>query len=604
MLDLLLARIQDGIDIGSCQVKPKAAAVDDEPDDENGSTTTGSTHTASTRMSIRANRAADEAAQNKAAAPRRPSRLVSPEQKMRSAQISALVEVANEKFEERQQAFTTEADDVLAKFDPSTRYVGKAATLAFEHALRRIRRNRLYWDEPQVKAVKIKMRSRKFDPIHSIWGPRAKWSDSRNLYDTEETSKLRFRKDWPFALELGVANSIKRFGAAGLEAYIERAPQKSPDVGLEDAVEAIALVLERTHNLWYHLFSYYASLNNEIDYLTLNTWTQMLNDCKIIDERSEYCKKFMLETLFVEVDSHASRFDASHDRRVKALDRTEFFVALIRLAINRSVRTKRELDVARALENLLNQIEKRVSGPCIASPNDFRKRLAYGIEINQVLRLHETQLRSLFAMLAEITPYSRKDDPIVGYYSWVEFLREVQLLGSDLPERSATLCFAWSRTLVVDPRADKQGLLSGRAKEAGLPFEGFLEAMVHAAALKALPTDEEVRTRPGIHPRHAGVYIHELQTQDRYEYIAMLEQRTGTWGHVPKDEPLLHQRVAHLIALILHAIDHRLADDSVVGNPRTKDKMIMALPTTSKIKLSKWLKCTSLEAKVKQKGWP
>ena len=518
---------------------------------------------------------------------------------MHSAHISALVEEANEKFEERQQVFTTEADEILAKF--ATLHVGTAGMLAFEHALNRIRRNRLYWDEPQVKAVKVTRRSSsKWDPMFSIWGPRAKWSDSRNLYDTVGAAKLRFRNDWPYALELGVANSIKRFGAAGLEAYIDKAPDKSPDVGLEDAVEAVALVLEHTHNLWYHLFSYYASLNNEIDYLTLNTWTQMLSDCKLVDERSEYCKKAMCDTLFIEVDVHASRFDDTDGRRMKALDRTEFFVALIRLAINRSVRTKRERDVARALENLLTHIEKRITARFIASPNEFRQRVAYGVEINQVLRLHESQLTSLFAMLSEVTPYSRKDDPLVGYFSWIEFLREVELIGSDLSERLATLCFVWSRTLVVDPRCR-----SGAAREAGLPFEGFLEAIVHAAALKALPTDDEVQSRPGIHPRHAGAYIYDLKNQDQDQYNLMLKQRACAWGQIPKDDPVLSRRVAHFIALMLHAIDHRVANNNcTMTEGGVKDKMLMVLPATSKLKLSRWLKSTNLERRVKQKGWP
>lgn len=50
----------------------------------------------------------------------------------------------------------------------------------------------------------------KWDPLEkgSIWLPRAKESDSRSLYDTEQVEFMRFKHDWNRVLELGIAKLI------------------------------------------------------------------------------------------------------------------------------------------------------------------------------------------------------------------------------------------------------------------------------------------------------------------------------------------------------------------------------------------------------------
>ena len=58
-------------------------------------------------------------------------------------------------------------------------------------------------------------------------------------------------------------------------------------------------------------------------------------------------------------------------------------------------------------------------------------------------------------------------------------LRALGLIDADLSEANATLCFAWSRTAVVDDATPK-----GHLRETHLTREGFFEALCRVAVLK------------------------------------------------------------------------------------------------------------------------
>ena len=54
-----------------------------------------------------------------------------------------------------------------------------------------------------------------FDVFKSIWAPRAKWADSKDVYDTEDVEMRRFQGDWRRALDLGIGRHIMRIDDDG-----------------------------------------------------------------------------------------------------------------------------------------------------------------------------------------------------------------------------------------------------------------------------------------------------------------------------------------------------------------------------------------------------
>ena len=39
------------------------------------------------------------------------------------------------------------------------------------------------------------------------------------------------------------------------------------------------------------VFTYFASSEGELDYLTFNAWSNFLEECELVDNHSAYCKK-------------------------------------------------------------------------------------------------------------------------------------------------------------------------------------------------------------------------------------------------------------------------------------------------------------------------
>ena len=122
---------------------------------------------------------------------------------------------------------------------------------------------------------------------------------------------------------------------------------------------------------------------------------------------------------------------------------------------------------------------------------------------------------------------------------------QVDLIQIDLTERDVAFAFTWSRMWVGRPYS-----AAGAIKNKHLPFEGFLEALCRCAALKALPTDEEIESRGYM---DAGRYLVALKAEAPAEYDALLATKATLWGGTPRQP--VSRCVAHLLMVLFATIE-------------------------------------------------
>ena len=140
---------------------------------------------------------------------------------------------------------------------------------------------------------------------------------------------------------------------------------------------------------------------------------------------------------------------------------------------------------------------------------------------------------------------SKRLKAMLDLREWKALLRGLGLIGVDLLEVDASLCFSWARMVVVDDTNAK-----GFFKETHLPFEGFLEGLCRVAVLKALPSDAEVEAAGC---KDAAIFLEELEERDPEEFQQLLTDRRVPWG---QESSLPRERcVAGLMALIVRKVE-------------------------------------------------
>ena len=227
--------------------------------------------------------------------------------------------------------------------------------------------------------------------------------------------------------------------------------------------------------------------------------------------------------------------------------RVEFYVCLLRIAIDRYVRTGELNDVSDSLARLLEVEIASKLGSVLPIADDFRRYFCYTREVNDLLRSYEVSLRLIFDALAEAS-HVRKGH--VSLDTWLAFLRGALIIGIDVSDREAILCFGWSRMVVHDNLS-----VGGKTKESCLPFEGFLEALCRISTHKALPTHEEIDAAG---EPDAGTFLISLRENAVDMYNAFLEDPKNRieWGEDPRNpiEPV-HMRVEHFIHLVIRTVE-------------------------------------------------
>jgi hypothetical protein len=165
--------------------------------------------------------------------------------------------------------------------------------------------------------------------------------------------------------------------------------------------------------------------------------------------------------------------------------------------------------------------------------------------MDRVLRRHASSLECLFTAMSQSGGSGEKGRHL-SLAEWKGMLRGARLIDVDVTDRDASMCFAWSRMCVVDETSER-----GRMQEMHLPFEGFLEALVRLANLKALPTDDEIESRGAV---DADDFMSAVRGEEEEGVHAWLVARKTPWGGEQTQQPMW-RAVAHLLNILIRTIE-------------------------------------------------
>ncbi|KOO23697.1 flagellar associated protein [Chrysochromulina tobinii] len=448
-------------------------------------------------------------------------------------------------------------------------------------------------DDPSEK------RRRKFDTAKSVWAPRAAWADSKDYFDTKEVEVTRCANDWGRVMMFGTEKIIG-------------GRNDSPDE-LEAKCAACEKIVSKHRTTINLVFNYYCCRGTEVNFLYLNEWSAFVDELGIADNKSKFCKKSDMDRLFIAVDTKtemvhkemkktekernplgkraspsqkgaevglvsgeadagagnrpsgrpglarqttmsseailkqmdklvSSTLFEHDDLKKKCLHRVEFILALLNIAVNRYVLTRQMESVAEALKALLEQdlqpkleLQPRI----FRRPDVFRKAHCYHPDADLALKSFEADLRLLFGAM------DFKGRSLIEVNDWRGFCRGSDLFAPDCSERDVMLAFSWSRMAVANEQTER-----GHFKEICLPFEGFMEALCRLAALKMLPTEQEMKDAGYT---DAGSFFYNMRKTDEEGYKRLLLERAPGWGAEP--EQPMNVCITRLFEIIVFAID-------------------------------------------------
>lgn len=297
----------------------------------------------------------------------------------------------------------------------------------------------------------------------------------------------------------------------------------------------------------------------------LNDFTQFVTDCNLPDPSSKYLRKADIDRLFIAVDTASKATEEEESdgmNRAKALSADEFVNAIVQLAAMKYILPVRDKDkaakgagsgevptVACAITSLFDNDVSQLDPNAFLDANAFRRTQCYKEAMDSVLRHHEPSLRTLFGAL-QIQRGPAKG--LLNFDGWFKLMRRLELIQVDLTERDVNLAFTWSRMVVPHPYST-----AGALRNQNLSFEGFLEALCRIAAVKALPTDEQVAEAGH---EDAGSYLAALRADSPAAHEALTLTQGRPWGGTPFQP--VQRGVNQLVHIIMHTVTQSVAKSS------------------------------------------
>lgn len=359
------------------------------------------------------------------------------------------------------------------------------------------------------------------DPERSVWRPRKAGPhacDARDYFDHAGCLEAAFQSDWSRTSGGAVLSGRSEGRAFGSK-------HLSPDILL-----ALRGILSHSYSLLVRIFGYYCVVGAEssgvLHAMSYTGFGAFIEDSGLVLEpgrgrdeadglagrpRARHAKprdEDGWDLLWISVNASPSSKEQQRWNSQTMLTRAEFLEILVRCAIDE----KRAEEMVSCVAELFDDLPACLAAhPNVASivhdASTFRRTYCYREETCAVLMHHMKTLRAVFKVYAEaggsnevrLRADVRGDAMLMGVDEWMGLLRDLGLL-KELGVRRAHLMFATSRMLVIHEDGTSEGTkeekrVAARAAQqrTQLPFEGFLEAVVRLALVKALPTDREMR---------------------------------------------------------------------------------------------------------------
>ena len=388
--------------------------------------------------------------------------------------------------------------------------------------------------------ARLRRAGAKWNPDTSVWLPRKLKGNSRDYYETDEAIARML------AADLNLAMMARKGFIQKLIVQHDDGGEGNDDDGdgIEDEVEDVQEVIGSHARMLYNAFDYYScndvsaanskgiDAEHEIHDMSLSGLLAMARDCKLA---SAQCPNRVFELIFAQVDAkdeataHLDRFN-----RVRALDRQEFLQAIVRMALERYVKTKEVLDVSDAVEKLCRKIADTLPEPAKHDPNVFRERYCYLRQVDKMLRKHLNTLQNLFTRYADLSE-GQGDAQVelldsasmMSIREWMALIDHLGFFDStQLSFYEAKQIFSWARI-----RSLKDNSQASLVRLRNLTFEDFMEAMVRLSMVVALPTDNDLSA---LGVADAGEYLLSLAAESPALYRSFLSERKGNWFGPPR----------------------------------------------------------------------
>jgi len=395
----------------------------------------------------------------------------------------------------------------------------------------------------------------------SIWG--------KERFQTKEDSRKMFLLDWDLAVR------SHELGWFIVKCHNDPSQWRDLDRnGIHDEVDEVREVLWEYQAVLNGAFDYYAALFSEAEvtagepdiyHISFNGFMAWVEQCKLLSRR---CPHGEFETIFsiVNATDRCTSVEEKFNSKT-ALNRQEFLQCIVRCAVAVYVKRGQIGDVSDAVRQLMvANLVGHLPPRAFQNSNAFRRRFCYNQRTSAVLEDHETSLRSLYTVYAEVSNRPEdtlKDASLMSVGEWLSFLSHLGLLETgQLTALSAKYIFLWSRIPIKRDTSE-----AAESSVRHLRFHDFLEAVVRTALSIALPTDVELEEAGA---RDAGEFMLALQSASPVDFQAFLTSHrpkhtdpNGSDFEKHAAQPV-ERCVDHFIRLVVRIVEHNTCDSAAL----------------------------------------